>query len=405
MDNSSPSQVDVEFVNRTKLIYQAGVDFESKPVVVFCAISLPKPTDVDYDQLLDTILLKLDEFVENDYTCIMFVGGNVNRPSWTWLLRAYRQLGRKYKKNLKNLYVVHPAMWIRLLMDMMNKIISPKFSRKVTWVKTLSELAGFVPLANMTIPEAVFEYNRKLEYEVVMSPPGAPGGRSSSTTDARIFGNSLNALMGENSEHDLPLVVTQCMEYVLEHGKEEEGIFRRSPLSAQLKEAKEKFDAAQPVNLDTYGVHVAAVLLKIFTRELYDPVFPLSLYSEIENIGELKTEDDIVSFIANAIIPQLSLPAQTFLKYICTSLHTIVDNVKYNKMTAHNLAVVWAPNLVRSGNPMLDVTLCAVSKGPTVGSVFALAIEFPERVFSQVPTKQKGNNGPPPPKPPRVLSA
>lgn len=69
------------------------------------------------------ILRKLDEFVENDYTCVMFVGGSIHRPSWNWLLRAYRQLGRKYKKNLKNLYVVHPSMWVRLLMDMMNKII------------------------------------------------------------------------------------------------------------------------------------------------------------------------------------------------------------------------------------------------------------------------------------------
>lgn len=402
MSNGASNPVDVDFVNRTQLVYQAGVDYESKPVVVFCAASLPKPSDVDYDQLLDTILLKLDEFVENDYTCIMFVGGNVNRPGWTWLLRAYRQLGRKYKKNLKNLYVVHPAMWIRVIMDMMNKIISPKFSRKVTWIKTLSELAGFVPLANMTIPDAVFEHNRKVEYEVVMSPPGGPSSPQGSNQNSRVFGKTLSNLMGENCENGLPLIVTQCMEYVLANGKEEEGIFRRSPLSAHLKEAKKMFDEEQSVDLDKYGVHVAAVLLKIFTRELAEPVFPSHLYSEVEKIGQLSSDDEIVNFLAEKFIPQLLFPTQVFLKYICTSLHSIVDHVKYNKMTSYNLAVVWAPNLLRSGNPMLDVSLCAVSKGPTIGNVFCMAIDFPEKVFSHVPTDHKESSAIPPPKPPRA---
>ncbi|KAI0244353.1 hypothetical protein L0F63_004124, partial [Massospora cicadina] len=309
----------------------------------------------------------------------MFVGGTIHRPGWPWLLRAYRRLGRKYKKNLKNLYVVHPSLWVRLLMDMMNKIISPKFARKVTWVKTLSELASFVPLSSMTIPEAVFEHNRKFEVEVALSSMGQ---RPVSGAVPRIFGSKLSDLMGEKGEKGLPLVVIQCMEFVLANGQEEEGVFRRSPSSMPLKEAKKLFDEEKSVDLEKYGVHVAAVLLKVFTRELAEPIFISSLYGVIERMMQNGEQDEqVVGFLAEELVPKLSPPAQLLLHYICFSLHTFVGYSRFTRMTAQNLAVVWAPNLLRSGNPMLDVTLCSAGSGPTVGNAFRLAIEYPETFF------------------------
>ncbi|KAJ9086477.1 hypothetical protein DSO57_1003811 [Entomophthora muscae] len=401
MEPDSSSIIDPDFVNSTRLVYQAGVDFESKPVVVFCASSLPPPSKVDHDLLLEMILRKLDEFVENDYTCVMFVGGNIHRPSWPWLLRAYRQLGRKYKKNLKNLYVVHPSLWVRLLMDMMNKIISPKFARKVTWIKTLSELANFVPLSNMTIPAAVYDHNRKFETEVVFNSSGRG---LVSEVDSRVFGLPLSGLMGENGENGLPAVVIQCMEFVLANGQEEEGVFRRSPSSVLLKEAKKLFDEEKTVDLETYGVHVAAVLLKVFTRELPEPVFPASLYSVIEQMTQNGDQDKVmVDYLAEELVPRLSIPTQLLLHYICSSLNTFVGHSRFTRMTSQNLAVVWAPNLLRSGNPVLDVTLCSAGNGPTVGNAFRLAIEYPEAFFRNVTQTQQNQS--PPPKPPRVQSS
>lgn len=50
-----------------------------------------------------------------------------------------------------------------------------------------------------------------------MSPHGGASNSNTSTT-SRIFGATLMDLMGENCEKGLPKIVTQCMEYVLEHG-------------------------------------------------------------------------------------------------------------------------------------------------------------------------------------------
>lgn len=67
-------------------------------------------------------LIDRDEFVENDYVLIFFSSPARYRPSWRWLLRAYRALDRRYRKNLKALYVVHLSKNYRMIFDLANKI-------------------------------------------------------------------------------------------------------------------------------------------------------------------------------------------------------------------------------------------------------------------------------------------
>ncbi|KAJ2810963.1 hypothetical protein FBU31_000089 [Coemansia sp. 'formosensis'] len=112
----------LNYVN-ANVIFQAGVDFESRPMVVFSASGLPSPSDVDYERLLTLILFRLDQFVESDYTVIMLTSGAQHNPSWTWLTKAYRRLDRKYRKNVKRVYVVHPSTWSKLVFQIFGKIV------------------------------------------------------------------------------------------------------------------------------------------------------------------------------------------------------------------------------------------------------------------------------------------
>jgi hypothetical protein len=100
---------------------------------------------------------RLDNFVESDYCLILFASGAQYQPSWNWLLKAYRSLGRKYRKNLKNLYIVHPQTWIKMLMTMVLTVVSPKFQKKLVWVPNLSKLATLVPIKQINIPDAILE--------------------------------------------------------------------------------------------------------------------------------------------------------------------------------------------------------------------------------------------------------
>jgi hypothetical protein len=92
-------------------------------MLLFSSCHLPNPKNFDYDGLLQLLLQRLDEFVENDYVVVMLCAGGDYKPGWKWLFKAYRALDRKYRKNLKCLYVVHANTTIKLLMDAMKAVI------------------------------------------------------------------------------------------------------------------------------------------------------------------------------------------------------------------------------------------------------------------------------------------
>ncbi|CAG8452106.1 8016_t:CDS:2 [Ambispora leptoticha] len=375
---TSEDEALAEYVD-TKIIFQAGVDFESKPLVVVCACNLPDPNEVDYDKILSRILRKLDLFVESDYTVVLFAGGAQHRPGWHWMFRAYKNLSRKYKKNLKNLYIVHSTTWARVILDVMNVVISPKFGRKVKYIPTLSKLALYVPLTQIEIPPLVYTYNLKFEEKITLQPTAYDENGS------LMFGVPIEVLMGSEGEKGLPRVVKDCVTYLRAEGLETEGIFRRSPSSVLLRQAREAYDRGNPINLADYGVHVAAVLLKMFFAQLPVSVFPAEIYETLRQIRMKNGHLERIEFIRETVFPLLLPPVVILLHYVCSLLYEISKHEKVNRMTPYNLAVMMAPNLVHSGNPLLDVSMCVLStdsdSGGGVGIFMKLAIEHFELMF------------------------
>jgi Rho GTPase-activating protein 1 len=105
---------------------------------------------IPYDTLLPLILDSIDAYVANEYTLVLFAGQAEHKPSMTWLLSAYNQLGRKYRKGIKKLYIVHSGTWTRIILEVAGRVVSPKFARKIKYIGTLSELAEYVPLTQVS---------------------------------------------------------------------------------------------------------------------------------------------------------------------------------------------------------------------------------------------------------------
>lgn len=93
-------------------------------------------------------------------------------------------------------------------------------------------------------------------------------------------------------------------------GLEEEGLFRRSPSSALLRQVREAYNRGQTVSLRNFGdPHLAAVLIKKFLRDLPQPVFPERLYDTIRQCPRVRTDHDeldAISYIRNALLPELA---------------------------------------------------------------------------------------------------
>ncbi|KAI1790203.1 hypothetical protein LXA43DRAFT_1149798 [Ganoderma leucocontextum] len=348
-----------EVMNR--LIFQAGVDYETRPMIVMCASAMPDPREVSYDLLLVRILSYLDLYVESDYTVVFLAAGNRNSPGWNWVWKAYRSLSRKYRKNLKRLYVVHSNFFTKMLFSLAGAIISPKFFRKITYINTLSELAYHVPLTQIDIPPAVYQENLKHERQINLPV----------LTRSNLFGVPLEELMGFDGEKGgLPRVVRDCIQYLRSTGLRDEGLFRRSPNSVLLKQAAQAYDRGHVVSLETFGdPHLAAVLLKKYLHDLPEPIFPERLYPIIRKCP-VPTDDpndmSAILYIRETLLPELPPCVYILLSSVLHLLHEVQLRSASNRMDAHNLTVVISPNLVSSSNPMRDVMMCSVPNAPTL---------------------------------------
>ncbi|KAJ3819677.1 Rho GTPase activation protein [Lentinula raphanica] len=350
-----------------KLIFQAGVDYETRPMVVLNASALPDPREVDYDVLLSRILSYLDLYVESDYTAVFFAAGgpHSHSPAWNWVWKAYRSLSRKYRKNFKRLYIVHSSFFTKMLFSLAGAIISPKFFRKITYINTLSELACYVPLTQIDVPPAVYQENAKHEKQIALP--------NTLNTLSNTFGVPLEDIMGyEGDKGGIPRVVKDSIQYLRESGLEEEGLFRRSPSSAMLRAVQEAYDRGNVVSLETFGDrHLAAVLLKKFLKDLPTPVFPETMYGVVRRCpaptgdpGDMAS----VMYVRDVLLPELAPCTYILLNHVLHLMHEVSLRSDVNRMDAHNLAVVLCPNLVRGSSPIRDVQMCVVPGGPQLFS-------------------------------------
>ncbi|KAJ8924442.1 hypothetical protein NQ315_007239 [Exocentrus adspersus] len=132
-------------------------------IVLFSACYLPDRSRVDYDYVMDNLFLyvlwTLERLVTDDYVLVYLHGAACKLPSFSWLKRCYQMVGRKLRKNLSHLYIVHPTLWIKTMLFMAKPFISSKFYRKITFVATLRELMVRVPLEAAAIPDKVKNYD------------------------------------------------------------------------------------------------------------------------------------------------------------------------------------------------------------------------------------------------------
>ena len=142
-----------------------------------------------------------------------------------------------------------------------------------------------------------------------------------------------------------------------ESSLETEGIFRRSENTHTVKELKEGFNWGKIVDFnDTIGtlgqekvIHLAAVILKCFFRELDEPVLTYNLYPDILDFEAQSAKcdqlDPMIDSAKTYILSRLPNDHYILLKYLIDFLVKVMDKSDSNKMTASNLAIVWGPNL------------------------------------------------------------
>ncbi|NWH81748.1 RHG25 protein, partial [Piaya cayana] len=191
-----------------------------------------------------------------------------------------------------------------------------------------------------------------------------------------VFGQRLAETMAYEQkfgQHQVPILVQKCAEFIQEHGVSEEGIFRLPGQDNLVKQLRDAFDAGERPSFDRdTDVHTVASLLKLYLRELPEPVVPWTQYEDFLLCGQVLDVDERKGH--EELLNQLSLlPRDNYnlLSYICRFLHKIQLNSSVNKMSVDNLATVIGVNLIR---PKIEDPAAIMRGTPQIQKVMTVMI-------------------------------
>uniref|UniRef100_A0A3Q4HK18 BCL2 interacting protein 2 n=1 Tax=Neolamprologus brichardi TaxID=32507 RepID=A0A3Q4HK18_NEOBR len=137
-------------------------------VIVFAVCFMPESNQPNYRYIMENlfkyVIGTLELLVAENYM-IVYLNGATSRkkmPTVGWLRKCYQQIDRRLRKNLKSLIIVHPSWFIRTLLALTKPFISSKFSQKIKYVYSLSDLADLVPMEYVSIPDCIKQIDQDM---------------------------------------------------------------------------------------------------------------------------------------------------------------------------------------------------------------------------------------------------
>ncbi|KAM7374878.1 hypothetical protein PAMP_007512 [Pampus punctatissimus] len=165
----------------------------------------------------------------------------------------------------------------------------------------------------------------------------------------RVFGCDLGEHL-LNSGHDVPQVLKSCTEFIEKHGVVD-GIYRLSGIASNIQKLRHEFDSEQIPDLtkDVYiqDIHCVGSLCKLYFRELPNPLLTYQLYEKFSEAVSAATDEERLIKIHD-VIQQLPPPHYRTLEFLMRHLSHLAAFSYITNMHSKNLAIVWAPNLLRS---------------------------------------------------------
>ncbi|XP_063283490.1 rho GTPase-activating protein 9-like isoform X1 [Pelobates fuscus] len=182
----------------------------------------------------------------------------------------------------------------------------------------------------------------------------------------QVFGCRLDALCHrENST--VPKFVRLCIEAVNERGLDADGIYRVNGNLSTIQKLRFVVDRERAVTTDGRylfpeqlsqeekldlasseweDIHVITGALKMFFRELPEPLIPFNMFDEfVASIQISDTEER--SETIKELVRNLPEPNYDTLKYVICHLKSVMEHSELNRMTTQNIGIVFGPTLMR----------------------------------------------------------
>ncbi|XP_029541077.2 rho GTPase-activating protein 27-like [Oncorhynchus nerka] len=162
-----------------------------------------------------------------------------------------------------------------------------------------------------------------------------------------VFGCHLAALCAQEKT-TIPSFVEKCIRAVEKRGLDMDGLYRVSGNLAVIQKLRFKADHEE-LDLEDgqwEDTHVITGALKLFFRELPEPLFPFSHFSHF--IQAIRTVDYTLKVpYMRELVESLPRPNHDTMELLFSHLRKVINYGEENRMTVQNVAIVFGPTLLR----------------------------------------------------------
>lgn len=172
-----------------------------------------------------------------------------------------------------------------------------------------------------------------------------------------LFGTDLEQRM-EHEKSIIPAIVTRCIQEVELRGMDMEGIYRKSGASSAIQTIKEGFEKS-PQDYDIsdpdLDIHAVTSALKQYFRKLPTPLITYEVYEMVIDSGEITPHAARVEHMRKCLqaLPRVH---RDVLEFLLFHLARVVERESENLMTSQNVAVVFAPTIMRPESLAREMT-------------------------------------------------
>ncbi|XP_057178965.1 rho GTPase-activating protein 31 isoform X2 [Triplophysa rosa] len=193
----------------------------------------------------------------------------------------------------------------------------------------------------------------------------------------------------QNSGHDVPQVLKTCAEFIEKHGIVD-GIYRLSGITSNIQRLRQEIcsELSPDLTKEVYlqDIHCVGSLCKLYFRELPNPLLTYELYKKFTDAVAYKEEHEQL-WNMKSVIKELPIPHFRTLEYLTKHLAHLATLSHQTNMHARNLALVWAPNLLRSKE--VEVSTCngdvAFLEVRVQQSVVEFILNHTDQIFHDLP--------------------
>ncbi|XP_057680358.1 rho GTPase-activating protein 12-like isoform X2 [Corythoichthys intestinalis] len=164
----------------------------------------------------------------------------------------------------------------------------------------------------------------------------------------QVFGCSLSNLC-QRETTSVPKFVKMCIDHVENTGLSIDGLYRVSGNLAVIQKLRFAVNHDEKVELDDSkweDIHVTTGALKMFFRELPEPLFTYGSFNDFVNAIKCSDYKQRLNSIKD-LIKKLPKPNHDTMQVLFKHLRRVIDHGEANRMTTQSVAIVFGPTLLR----------------------------------------------------------